>query len=43
MSVGLFTQNIEATKFLPIGICGYHTIDKIPDKKDVKYSWQKNI
>ncbi len=39
----IYAKNIEATKitsdwFLWI----HHTIDKIPDKKDKKYLWQKN-
>ena len=39
----IYSSNIEATKitsdwFLWI----HHTIDKIPDKNDKKYIWQKN-
>ena len=38
----IYANNIEATKissewYLWI----HHTIDKIPDKKDIKFSWQK--
>ena len=44
MNVGLFTlNNIEATKITSDWFLWmHHTIDKIPDNKDKKHSWQKN-
>ena len=38
----VYSKNIEATKISSDWyLWMHHTIDKIPDKKDVKYSWQK--
>ena len=38
----IYSKNIEATKISSDWyLWMHHTIDKIPDKKDVKYSWQK--
>ena len=43
MKDGLFTQrNVEATKITSDWyLWMHHTIDKIPDKNEKKYSWQK--
>ena len=39
----VYSKNIEATKITSDWYLWiHHTIDKIPDKKDKKYSWQKN-
>ena len=38
----IYSNNIEATKISSEWyLWMHHTIDKIPDKKDSKYSWQK--
>ena len=38
----IYANNIEATKISSEWyLWMHHTIDKIPDKKDSKYSWQK--
>ena len=38
----VYSKNIEATKITSDWyLWMHHTIDKIPDKKDVKHSWQK--
>ena len=39
----VYANNIEATKITSDWyLWMHHTIDKIPDKKENKYSWQKN-
>ena len=38
----IYANNIEATKISSEWyLWMHHTIDKIPDKKDSKYTWQK--
>ena len=38
----IYAKNVEATKITSEWyLWMHHTIDKIPDKKDKKYSWQK--
>ena len=38
----IYASNIEATKITSDWyLWMHHTIDKIPDKKDTKYPWQK--
>ena len=38
----IYKDNIEATKITSDWyLWMHHTIDKVPDKKDAKYSWQK--
>ena len=42
MKDGLYANKIEATKITSDWYLWiHHTIDKIPDIKEVKYSWQK--
>ena len=39
----VYSNNIEATKITSDWYLWiHHTVDKIPDKKEIKYSWQKN-
>ena len=39
----IYSKNIEATQITSDWYLWiHHTVDKIPDSKDVKYSWQKN-
>ena len=39
----IYSDNIEATKITSDWYLWiHHTINKIPDKKEVKFSWQKN-
>ena len=39
----IYSKNIEATKITSDWYLWiHHTIDKIPNEKDKKYSWQKN-
>ena len=41
--MGIYSKNIEATKITSDWYLWiHHTIDKIPDIKEVKFSWQKN-
>ena len=38
----VYSKNIEATKITSEWyLWMHHTIDKIPDNKEIKYSWQK--
>ena len=38
----VYSKNIEATKITSDWYLWiHHTVDKIPDKKDIKYDWQK--
>ena len=42
--MGGILKNVEATKITNDWFLWmHHTIDKIPDKNDKKYIWQKNI
>ena len=37
----IYSKAVEATKISDWYLWIHHTIDKIPDKKDKKYKWQK--
>ena len=42
MSVGLFNKKYRSYKnYLRLVLWIHHTVDKIPNNKDTKYSWQK--
>ena len=39
----IYSKKIEATKITSDWYLWIHdTVDKVPDKKEIKYSWQKN-